>query len=47
VVGEQQRAEPQPRSFGIGPADHEGKPKPRQFCAFTSPARCQADSIMD
>jgi hypothetical protein len=37
VVGEQQRAEVWPPAFGIGPADHEGKPKPQQFCGFYEP----------
>jgi hypothetical protein len=37
VIGEQQRAEPGAPSFRIGSADHEGKPKPQQFCGFHEP----------
>ena len=37
VVGDQQRAEIGPASFGIGPADHEGKSEPQQFCGFHEP----------
>ena len=37
VIGEQQGAEKGPRAFGIGPADHEGKPQPQQFCGFHEP----------
>jgi hypothetical protein len=44
VVGEQQRAEPWAPAFGIGPADHEPNPNPSNSAAFTTPARCQADS---
>ena len=47
VLGEQQSAEPGPGAFGIGPADHEAKASPNKSAAFTSPARCQADSKMD
>ena len=34
VVGEQQRAEPRPPPFRIGPADHEGKPNPANSAGF-------------
>jgi hypothetical protein len=37
VVGDQQRSEPGPAAFGIGPADHEGKSEPQQFCGFHEP----------
>ena len=37
VIGEQQGAEKGPRAFGIGPADHEGKPKSQQFCGSHEP----------
>ena len=37
MIGKQQRPEPWPGAFGIGPADHEGKPKPQQFCGFHEP----------
>ena len=47
VVAEQQRPEPRPGALGSGPADHEGKPNSNNSAAFTNPARCQADSIMD
>ena len=30
-----------------GPADHEGKSNLSNSAAFTNPARCRADSIMD
>jgi hypothetical protein len=47
VIGEQQRPEPAPGAFGIGPADRDGKPNPNNSAAFMSPASYQADSIMD
>ena len=47
VIGEQQRPEPGPGPFGIGPADHEDKSNLSNSAAFTNPARCRADSIMD
>jgi hypothetical protein len=47
VIGEELRAEIRAASFRIGPADHEGKSKLSNSAAFTNPARCQADSIMD
>ena len=31
----------------VGPADHKSKPDPSNSAAFTSPARGQADSIVD
>src|SRR5258707_1006468 len=37
VIGEQQSSEIRPPSFRIGPADHEGKPKPQQFYGFHEP----------
>jgi hypothetical protein len=47
VIGEQQGPEKGPRAFRIGPADHEGKSNLSNSAAFTNPARCRADSIMD
>jgi hypothetical protein len=47
VIGEQQRAEIRAAALQIGSADREDKPDPNNSTAFTSPARCQADSIMD
>jgi hypothetical protein len=47
IIGEQHRPEPGPGAFGIGPADHEGKPNPGNSTASTTPVRCQADSTMD
>ena len=46
IVGEL-RAEIRAASFRIGPADHEGKSKLSNSAAFTNPARCRPDSIMD
>jgi hypothetical protein len=37
VVGEQRGAEPRPRAFGIGLADHEGRAQTQQFCCFHEP----------
>jgi hypothetical protein len=37
IIGEQQSSKMGPRSFGIGPADHEGKSEPQQFCGFHEP----------
>jgi len=37
VIGEELRAEIRAASFRIGPADHEGKPKPQLFCCFHDP----------
>jgi len=47
VIGEELRAEIRAASFRIGPADHEANPNLINPAAFTNPARCQADSIMD
>ena len=37
VISQEQGAEPWASAFGIGPADHEGKSKPQQFCGFHEP----------
>jgi len=37
VIAEELRAEIRAASFRIGPADHEGKSKPQQFCGFHEP----------
>ena len=47
VTSEQERPEPGPAPFEIGPADHDVNPNLSNSTAFTNPARCQADSIMD
>jgi hypothetical protein len=47
LIAGEQSAEIRAASFRIGPADHDGKPNPNNSAAFTSPASCQADSIMD
>jgi hypothetical protein len=47
VIGEQQSAEQRSSAFGIGPADHEANRNLSNSTVFTTPARCQADSIMD
>ena len=37
IVRQEQSPEPGMRAFGIGPADHEGKSEPQQFCGFHEP----------
>jgi hypothetical protein len=47
VIGGELRAGIRAASFRCGPADHEADRNPNNSAAFTSRARCQADSIMD
>ena len=38
MIGGELPAEIRAASFRIGPADHEGKPKPQQFCGCHEPS---------